>query len=518
MKRQLSMGLAAALAASAAIVACASDEQIDLGPGPEPPTEEAGAVLPAPSNPEGGSVDASKDGSKDGAVDAAKDAGPPPPNPGDKCPVLDAITARTCGKCGKQETICQPADGGLAWTEYGPCTGEAGECLPGATRACGNCGTQTCNTFCAWAACGGEPLKSCAPGSVDFTTAGCPSGGFKTRTCSAACAWQPYSLTCESPKAVNLWSTGPGAYSTFMRGNNGNVYAWGLDADGQLGDGTTTNKSKMVPTPFSNVVSMAIGGGTTYGFSCAAFGDGTGKCWGYISTSYTLGDGVTSTSLTGVTPTGFNADLVSVAAGYGHGCGLFLDGSAACWGYNTYGQLGNGSTTTTKTPVTVTLVGITQIYSGQYTVCARTGDAAYCWGYNTYGQVGDGTTTNRPAPTLVIPSGVASLARPRAGERTTTASSATARAVRISRRQHPSSASTVSARPSRASRRSVRATRTAARVSAMAASRVGGTMRRGSSASAARLRRWFRRPSPGSRRRRSSSAATNTRAPSTAMS
>lgn len=65
-------------------------------------------------------------------------------------------------------------------------------------------------------------------------------------------------------------------------------------------------------------MSLAVRGGASYGFACAAFAGGSAKCWGYNSASYTLGDGVTSTSQTGVTPTGLDADVKTMVAGYAH--------------------------------------------------------------------------------------------------------------------------------------------------------------------------------------------------------
>ncbi|CAN5823548.1 hypothetical protein BH11MYX4_BH11MYX4_39750 [soil metagenome] len=410
-KSGLLRGAGAALIGASVIAGCAATGDGTDIPATEEPVEAGPAAVLPPRSPGDDASTAPRDGGKDSSVkpDAGKDAGPPAPVPGSACKTLDEISSRTCGKCGKQEAICVTGDAGLFWSEYGPCEGELGACLPGATLACGNCGTQTCSSFCGWGTCTGQPVNSCAPGAIEHTTAGCPTSGFRSRTCAATCTWSSYSATCAGVTAVDLWAGGPGAYSTFMLAADGKLYAWGLDAKGQLGDGTTTNKANIVPIPINDVVSLAVGGGTTYGFSCAAFGSGSSKCWGYNSATYTLGDGMTSTSLTGVTPTGLEANVKTMVAGYGHGCGLLADGAAKCWGYNTYGQLGNGTTTTSSTPIAVGLAGITQLYSGYYTVCALTGDAAYCWGYNTYGQVGDGTTTSKSTPTLVLPSGVASI-------------------------------------------------------------------------------------------------------------
>ena len=196
-----------------------------------------------------------------------------------------------------------------------------------------------------------------------------------------------------------------------MRDKNGDVYAWGQDDEGQLADNDTTNKATLVLVPaLEDAVSIQSGGGTTYGWTCAAFPNGSAKCWGYNSSTYSLGDGTTYDTMTGVTPTGFGSNVATMGVGYGHGCGLFADASMKCWGYNTYGQLGRGNTTTSKTPVAVELSGISQISVGYEHTCARKGEEAYCWGYNTSGQVGDGTTSNVTSPALVIESGVASIA------------------------------------------------------------------------------------------------------------
>lgn len=401
------------------VVGCTADGDSGQTTVPTEPDDDGGSVfLPPPSGDEDASSSEDsgpkKDAGKTDAGDAGKDSGPPAPVPGTACTVPDQITQRSCGKCGKQETICQAGDGGLQWSEYGPCAGEAGTCLPGETQACGDCGTQTCSSFCGWGTCNGQPAGHCSPGAIQNTTAGCPTNGYRSRTCSATCTYGSYSAICEGATAVDLYTGGPTGYSTFMKASDGKIFAWGLDADGQLADSQTTNKSKIAPIPLTNVVSIALGGSSSTGFSCAAFGDGSAKCFGAISTSYTLGDGLTSTSLTGITPTGFDTGVKKLVTGSSQVCGLFADGTVKCWGYNFYGQLGNGTTVTSKTPVTVTgLSGATALGGGYYHVCALVGDAAYCWGYNSDGQIGDGTfgsANARSTPTLAIASGVASIA------------------------------------------------------------------------------------------------------------
>jgi alpha-tubulin suppressor-like RCC1 family protein len=103
-------------------------------------------------------------------------------------------------------------------------------------------------------------------------------------------------------------------------------------------------------------------------------------------------------------PTGVT--FISLGVGSNHGCGLTSVGAAYCWGINSSGQLGDGTTTQGAVPTAVTMptgVTFTSLGVGANHSCGLTAAGAYyCWGLNTQGQLGDGTTTNRGAPTAVL--------------------------------------------------------------------------------------------------------------------
>jgi hypothetical protein len=95
----------------------------------------------------------------------------------------------------------------------------------------------------------------------------------------------------------------------------------------------------------------------------------------------------------------------TISAGGHHSCGLDASGNAYCWGWNSAGQLGNGSTASSNTPVAVSMpakVRFASISAGaQHTVALTSTGAAYAWGFNERGQLGDGTYTNSNEPVAV---------------------------------------------------------------------------------------------------------------------
>ena len=187
--------------------------------------------------------------------------------------------------------------------------------------------------------------------------------------------------------------------------DDGSVSCWGDNSDGQLGDGTTTDR--LTPTPTSSLgfgrTAVAIATGQYH--TCVILDDGSVSCWGRNDNGR-LGDGTTTDRLTPTQTSSLGIDRTAVAIDLGnyHTCAILDDGSVSCWGQNIKGQLGDGTNTDRNTPTQISSLGTDRtavsIAVGYRNTCVILDDGSVsCWGNNNYGQLGDGTTTNRNTPT-----------------------------------------------------------------------------------------------------------------------
>jgi alpha-tubulin suppressor-like RCC1 family protein len=194
----------------------------------------------------------------------------------------------------------------------------------------------------------------------------------------------------------------------------GGLQCWGRNPEGQLDDASTSDKHVPSPSPTltSGILAIAAGGYHT----CAILTGGELRCWGWNGYGQ-LGDNtlVNTNANPAVAVSGLASGVTSVGGGFSHTCAI-VAGAAKCWGYNNFGQLGNGTLTDTKTPVAVTGIasGATAVQVGLYSSCAQVVVSAVsqlnCWGLNANGQLGRGDLVNRLAPTTnPLTSGVSAL-------------------------------------------------------------------------------------------------------------
>jgi alpha-tubulin suppressor-like RCC1 family protein len=177
------------------------------------------------------------------------------------------------------------------------------------------------------------------------------------------------------------------------------AYCWGSNGTGALGDGTTTRRLRPVPVagglPFRQI-------DAGFGHTCAVTTADRAYCWGWNG-SGALGDGTTASHRTPTVVFG-KRYYDHVSAGAAYTCGVTRAHRGFCWGSNGGGQLGTGSIAYRLTPtalgVDLSMARVSASLGGS-TCGVTTDQRAYCWGDNIYGQLGDGTTATRLLPVSV---------------------------------------------------------------------------------------------------------------------
>ena len=191
--------------------------------------------------------------------------------------------------------------------------------------------------------------------------------------------------------------------------DDGTVWAWGYNNYGDLGDNTTTRRTRPVQVHNSDDTGylsgvVAVAANSSY-HTLALRDDGTVWAWGNNS-AYELGDNTNTerhipVQVLDETGSSYLSGVSSITTGYQHSIIIKNDGTVWAWGANAQGQIGDNSTTLRKLPVQVKdsagtgyLTDVATVYAGQYHSVALKGDGTtWTWGHNNYGQIGNNTTT-----------------------------------------------------------------------------------------------------------------------------
>jgi len=217
-------------------------------------------------------------------------------------------------------------------------------------------------------------------------------------------------VASKMPMGVSSAAVASGQSHSLAVTSTGGVYAWGFNGSGQLGNGGATNQSVPVPVAIParvRITSVAAG----WDQSLALTSTGTVLAWG-LDRYGELGNGSLKNSHVPVPvmlPAGIK--VVAIAAGQYHSLAVTSTGLVYAWGDNLYGQLGNGTVVNSSVPVRIPLPGgarATAVGAGDsHSLVVTSTGRIFAWGRNDFGQLGDGTTTQSDSPVAVhLPPGV----------------------------------------------------------------------------------------------------------------
>ena len=195
-----------------------------------------------------------------------------------------------------------------------------------------------------------------------------------------------------------------GTFHTCALTTAGGLKCWGRRLEGGLleepapGDRMTTERTTPVDVVGLTTGVVAVSAGTLH--TCALTATGGLKCWGYNREGQ-LGDGTTTDRGIPVDVTGLTSGVAAVSAGWKHTCAMTTAGGLKCWGWNRGGQIGDETTTDRTTPVDVTDLtgGVAAVSAGRsHTGALTTAGGVKCWGLNDGGQLGNRAITRRNTP------------------------------------------------------------------------------------------------------------------------
>lgn len=229
---------------------------------------------------------------------------------------------------------------------------------------------------------------------------------------TAVCLLLIFLISSNMTAYAQMVAGGSMSHSSYAIDAQGNLYAWGQNNYGQLGNGTTVNDSTPVMVAFPPGVTKWVAVTAGDGHALAIGNDGNLYAWGHNNKGQ-LGNGTTSdTSLPAMVtkPAGVTS-WTNINAGSNNSFAIGNDGNLYSWGYNNFGQLGNGSKSDTSLPAMVSLpsgVKATAVSAAANSAIALGNDGnLYSWGRNANGQLGNGTTTDSQTPAAItLPSGV----------------------------------------------------------------------------------------------------------------
>ncbi len=200
-------------------------------------------------------------------------------------------------------------------------------------------------------------------------------------------------------------SLGVGGFHSCAVTAAGGVKCWGRNDFGQLGLGAGIFTNTNVPADVSGLSVFAATVSADRYHTCAAADAGGANCWGRNDFGQ-LGDGTNASSQVAVGVSGIAIGTRQITIGEFHSCAVLVAGPPLCWGRNTtFGQLGDGAFSDSSTPVSVSSLTSAAVYgiaTGKNHTCGLTDTGgASCWGRNSSGQLGNGTTTGSPTPVAV---------------------------------------------------------------------------------------------------------------------